>query len=434
MRILGIRDYNELGSVYVRLVAEGHEVRVHIAEEGSRDVLAGLVELVESWEATLPWIREAGQDGLILFEDAGRGELQDRLRRDGYHVVGGSGLGDQLEQNRLLGQMTLRNIGLRTLPMLPFEDFAVAIAHITAHPHRYVLKFDGSDLPSDANYVGSRDDGLDVTAVLRRYQRTWTDAHDAPPAFTLMDHVKGIETGLGAFFNGHEFVGPINLDWEHKRLFPGDLGELTGEMGTVVTYRGGDKLFGATLAPLAPLLREANHVGYVNLNTIINDEGIWPLEVTCRFGYPGFAILSALFAEPCGTILHRIATGSATPLGTHDGYAVGVVLTVPPFPYHHGYDELSRGMPICLPENLSDDERAHLHLGEVRLDAGELVTAGQVGYVMVVTGRGVTIEEAQHAAYALAGKVAVPNVRYRNDIGTGLRTAGLAELTRLGWL
>ena len=434
MRVLGIGDYNDFGSLYLRLAAEGHDVRVHIAEEGSRDVLAGMVELANDWEVELPWVREAGPDGLILFEDAGRGELQDHLRRDGYHVVGGSALGDQLEQNRVLGQMTLRDIGLHTKPMLPFADFTEAINYITAHPDRYVLKFNGSEMPADANYVGSREDGVDVIAAMRRHQRTWEEDYDDPPTFTLMDHVKGIETGLGAFFNGREFVGPVNLDWEHKRLFPGDLGELTGEMGTVVTYRGGDKLFAATLAPLADLLREARHVGYVNLNTIINNEGIWPLEFTCRFGYPGFAILSALFAEPCGTILQRIGAGSSIPIVTHDGYAVGVVLTVPPFPYHHGYDELSKGMPICLPEDLTGEERAHLHFGEVALDGEQLVTAGQVGYVMVVTGRGATIGDAQHAAYALAAKVALPNVRYRNDIGTALRTTGLAELTRLGWL
>ena len=48
MRILGIGDYNDFGSLYLRLAAEGHEVRVHIAEEGSRDVLAGMVEQTDS--------------------------------------------------------------------------------------------------------------------------------------------------------------------------------------------------------------------------------------------------------------------------------------------------------------------------------------------------------------------------------------------------
>jgi phosphoribosylamine--glycine ligase len=434
MRILGIGDYLELGSIYLRLAAEGHTVRVHVAEEGSRDVLAGLVTLANDWEAELPWIREAGDDGLIIFEDAGRGELQDQLRQDGYRVIGGSAFGDRLEQDRAFGQATLRDLGLQTLPTVTFTDFAEAIAFITAQPRRYVLKFHGSELPSDMNYVGMRDDGRDVIAVLMRRAKTWDEDYDEGPTFSLMDHVQGIEIGLGAFFNGHDFVGPINLDWEHKRLFAGDLGELTGEMGTVVTYRGGERLFAATLARAAPLLRAAKHVGYVNLNTITNARGVWPLEFTCRFGYPGFAILSALFAEPCATILQRVAAGSDQPAATHPGYACGIVLTVPPFPYHHGYDELAKGMIISLPDDLSPEDRRNLHYAEVARDGEHLVTAGQIGYLMVVTGAAPALDDARAAAYALAGRIAIPNVRYRNDIGAALSATGLAELAKLGWL
>ena len=53
MRILGIGNYNELGSVYLRLIGEGHEVKVHIAEAGSHDVLGGLVELTAPGRAVL---------------------------------------------------------------------------------------------------------------------------------------------------------------------------------------------------------------------------------------------------------------------------------------------------------------------------------------------------------------------------------------------
>ncbi|HUS27400.1 MAG TPA: phosphoribosylglycinamide synthetase C domain-containing protein [Kofleriaceae bacterium] len=432
MRVLGIGDYNDLGSVYIQLAREGHEVRVHIAEPGSRDVLAGLVTTTDDWRAELPWIREAGVDGLILFEEVGRGALQDELRRDGYHVLGGSAYGDRLEQDRAFGQKTLAGIGLTTLKTHELDNLDEGIALIQREPRQYVLKFNGSWLTSDMNYVGMRADGADVISALRRYRLLDPEQHE-PTSFVLMDHVRGVETGLGAFFDGEKFVGPVNLDWEHKRFFPGDLGELTGEMGTVVTYRGGERLFEATLAKLAPALRQARHVGYVNLNTIINADGVWPLELTCRFGYPGFAILSALFAEPMGPMLSRVARGEAAEIKTHDGYAVGVVLTVPPFPYHHGYDELSKGIPILL-DDLNDDERANLHFGEVAMQSGELVTAGQIGYIMVVTGRGSTLEAAQRAAYRLAAKIAIPNVRYRNDIGNALRTSGLAELTRLGWL
>jgi phosphoribosylamine--glycine ligase len=430
MRILGIGDYLDLGDMYLRLAASGHEVRVHVADPAYHGVMAGLVRRVPDWRAELPWIAAAGQDGVILFESAGRGHEQDALRAAGHQVIGGCAWGDRLEGDRAFGQEIMRAAGMRTAAVHDFTDFSAAISFVQARPRRYVCKHNGHHLPSTRNYVGALYDGADIIQLLRGYARAWPA--DLPVSFVLMDHLEGVETGVGAYFDGAGFVGPACLDWEHKRFFPGDLGELTGEMGTVVTYEGSGRLFAETLAPLAPRMRAAGYRGYINLNCIINEDGVWPLEYTCRFGYPGFAILDALqpggWDEVLGAMLGRGGFTAAP------GYAVGVVLTTPPFPYAGDASCCAEGLPVSFRGELSPAERAHLHYAEVALDAGgALVTSGASGYVLVATGCGADVAAAQTASYGLLGKVVVPNARWRVDIGDRLRDGDLARLGRLGY-
>ncbi|MFL5508571.1 MAG: phosphoribosylglycinamide synthetase C domain-containing protein, partial [Gemmatimonadaceae bacterium] len=283
---------------------------------------------------------------------------------------------------------------------------------------------------STRSYVGAMGNGDDMVAVLRGTQRSWPVAE--PPSFVLMEHLSGVEVGVGAFFDGQQFLSPANLDWEHKRFFPGDIGELTGEMGTVVTYRGAERMFEQSLARVAPLLRESGYCGYINLNTIVNDDGIWPLEFTCRFGYPGFPILDSLHRCGWDDIFRSLIRRDGQQFPTHDGYSVGVVITVPPFPYSHGYDALGKGRPICFTDDLNETDRQSLHYGEVDTREGQLVTAGMIGYIMVVTAVANSIEAARATAYRRVRGVVIPNSRYRDDIGVRLMERDMEEMRRLG--
>lgn len=430
MRILGIGEYHSLGDLYLRLSRCKHEVRVFVEAEEAHGIFAGLVHRCEDWRDQLAWIREAGDEGFIVFESAGKGALQDELRRSGFQVIGGSALGDRLENDRACGQRVMREAGMRTAPVREFSSFDAGCAFLREHPGRYVYKLSDGNAASTRNYIGQLDDGADLLAVLKMEQRRCSGA--AQPRFILMQHLSGIEVGVGAFFDGEQFLRPALLDWEHKRFFPGDLGELTAEMGTVVTYRGAEILFEQTLARVAEPLRASGYCGYINLNTIVNEDGVWPLEFTSRFGYPGFAIASALQIDGWDVIFRKLARRGPRHIETHPGFVVGVVLSVPPFPYEYGYDELSKGMPILFRGPLSDAEREHLHFGEVALEQSQLITSGSLGYAMIVTGCGADIAAAQSAAYTLARKVVAPNLRYRNDIGERLRRENYAALKALG--
>jgi phosphoribosylamine--glycine ligase len=417
MRFLGIGDSCDLGALYMRLLADGHEVKVYVGEPLAQGTMAGLVEHTSNWESELDWIRSAGDEGVILFENVAksRGQLQDQLRKDGFNVIGGSAYGDRLENDRAFAQHILADIGLKTANVFEFSDLASADVFLSRHPGRYVLKFNGPDFGSKDNYVGRLSSGLDVLAVLQ------TKASQLPnsSSFILMDHVEGVEMGVGAYFDGKQFVGNACLDWEHKRFFPGNLGELTGEMGTIATFDRSQRFFQQTLKPMAPLLSAGGYCGYINLNTIVNPSGIWPLEFTCRFGYPGFAVLGPL-QETNWADLFAVMIGHPGQVRMRPGFCAAIVLTTPPFPYDRKAVEEPVGLPVIFDGELSRDEQDHLYYGEVGLSEGRLVTSGQYGWTMVATATAKTIEDARNKAGALADKVVVPNLRYRRDIGSNL--------------
>jgi phosphoribosylamine---glycine ligase len=423
VRFLGIGDYCELSALYLRLLAEGHEVKVHIARAESRCTLAGLVSKAESWEEELSWV---GRDGIIIFENTAkeRGELQDRLRVDGFQVIGGSAFGDRLENDRAFAQSILKGLGFPVCPVHGFSNRQQAIEFVQHRPRRYVLKFSGGLV----SFVGGLKDGRDV----RAYLAGLTD--EQAGSFVLMDFVEGIEMGVGAYFNGDKFLRPSCLDWEHKRFFPGDLGELTGEMGTVVTFDRTATFHQQTLGRVEPLLRQSKYCGYINLNTIVNNDGIWPLEFTCRFGYPGYAILDSLQEIAWSDLFRAMIDRSRETFETRAGFSVGIVLTTPPFPYSRPEVDEPIGLPILFDEDLTEEDLEHLHYGEVALAQGQLVTSGANGWTMVVTGVGTTIRDAQHRANSLASRVFIPRMRYRRDIGDGLIAGDYERVCDLGFL
>jgi phosphoribosylamine--glycine ligase len=432
MRFLGIGESNDLAAMYHGLAARGHEVRVFIEDPACSDVFAGMLDIVGDWRAELGWLRAADDQGIALFESAVRGEEQDALRREGFQVIGGSAFGDRLEADREFGQGVLRDAGLRTASSQRFTDYEAAIDFLRRARGRHVLKFNGANSPRTRNYIGQMEGGDDVLSLLSMFRDHASSAER--PDFVLMEYLQGVEVGVGAYFNGTNFLDTACIDFEHKRFFPGELGELTGEMGTIVSYRGARRLFDATLAPLADLLHESGYCGYINLNLIANEAGLWPLEFTSRFGYPGFAICQSLHHQPWDEIFVQLLRKSSLQLATRPGFAAGVVLTVPPFPYRQGYAELSKGEPICFQPGTSEQDRAALHFAEVAQIGRHLVTSGATGYIGVATGIGSTVPAASEEAYRIARKVVVPNLRYRSDIGERVARHDWEKLRTLGWL
>ena len=395
------------GDLAWQMQKEGNEVKIFIASESDKDVYDGFLEKVNKWEEFVDWA------DVVVFDDVSFGKIADSLRKTGKLVVGGSEYTDKLEEDRQFGQEEMKNAGMIVLPHWNFTDFDTAISFIKSNPGRYVFKPSGTISSEDKGilFMGQEEDGKDIIEVLEQNKILWAKKINK---FQLQKMAVGVEVAVGAFFNGDDFIYPININFEHKRLFPGDIGPYTGEMGTLMFWSPSNDIFQTTLLKLKDKLKNSGYQGYIDINCIANAKGVYPLEITSRFGYPTISVQMEGVITPWGEFLYNLARKENIELKVSRGFQIGVVVAVPPFPFCDK-DEIFiyKDLSILFKKN----DREGMHLGDVKSVDGIWSVAGNTGYVMVITGSGSTVEEARKIVYSRLKNISLQNMYYRTDIG-----------------
>src|SRR3989339_95573 len=390
-----------------RIILEGHEVKYYVKNPEDKEVGQGFVPMVDDWEKEVKWA------DVIVFDDVlGHGTFAQKLREQGKLVVGGTPYTDLLEDDRDFGQEELRKHGINILPSKTFTNFDEAIAYVKEHPDKYVIKPCGEAANlKGLLFIGEEDDGRDVIQVLNDYNKAWAKKI---PSFQLQKRIYGVEVAVGAFFDGKEFIYPINVNFEHKKLFPGNLGPSTGEMGTSMFWSGPNKIFNQTLKKFEGKFAEEGYVGYIDLNCIVNSHGIYPLEWTSRFGYPTISIQQEGMLTPVGDFLYELACGNAPKLKVRSGFQIGVRIVVPPFPFRDpdSFAVKSKDSVVYFRKPTEG-----VHIEDIKLVSGEWLVTGAAGGALIACGTGRTMRQAQQQAYARIKNINLPHMYYRTDIG-----------------
>lgn len=435
MRVLFISTDLLAGNVARLMQQEGHDVKLYIQDPDRRDNLTNLVDKTSDWRKELAWV---GKDGLIVFDFVGYGALQEQLRGWGYSVIGGSREADKFEDDREYAHTIFEKYGLKTVPHIRFDSLDKAVAYIEAHPKPWVVK-QHSHASKALNYVGQAADGKDVIAALRNYENVH-HYKEYTPIF-LQERIDGVEIGVGRYFNGADWVGPIEMNIEYKKFFPGDLGPATGEMGTLAWYDDNEKnkLFVETLAKLKPYLQAMDFRGDVDVNCIVNENGAFPLEPTPRFGSPIVHLHSELHVSPWGEFLKALADGKPYDLKWKKGYGIVIMLASGPMPYATKIRGVSsKGMQIYF-DHVTPEEFEHIHFEEVSVHHGEdgeqqYYVSDSRGFILYVTGVSPTVEETRQKVYELTRKISIPKTFYRNDIGLSFIEHDASQLRQWGYL
>ena len=418
MRLLIIDPIGSALEFALRCKDAGHSVKHFIPQtEKTKHIGKGIVDVVDDLQKWLFW------PDLIFAADNTkyRREVQ-RARDYGIPCVAPTEETAAWELDRQAGQDIFRKCGVPVPAFVEFNDYNAAIAYVKQQMTRLVSKPSNDDDKSLSYCAKSPED---MIYMLER----WKKAAKLKSSFILQEFIPGVEMACGGWFGPNGWLDGWCENFEFKKLCVGNLGVATGEQGTVLRVVKSSKLARQVLSPLTTRLQKAKYVGYVDVNCIIDDAGRpWPLEFTMRPGWPTFQIQQTLLDGDPLQWLYDLATGKAGRPFRFNETAIGVVLSVPDYPYSHLTRKEVTGIPIY---GITPGLRPFIHLcecmaGEYPITRGETiaiekgyVTAGD--YVLLATASGQSVREGMEAVYRRLNRLHVPNSpMWRTDIGRRL--------------
>lgn len=416
----------------MRCEAAGHTVRVFIGPDkrGNPSTIGdGIITRVRDWKPSMSWA-----DLILTSDNCKYIQSLESYRNRGFPLFAPNVECTAWELDRDCGQRVLEAVGIPTIPSHSFKRYSEAEAFVRKTMKRYVSKPSG-DADKALSYVSKGP--ADMIFMFDHWQRQGK----AKSEFLLQEFIPGIEMAVGAWVGRNGFSNYFLENFEFKKLMNDEVGVNTGEMGTVMRYVTADqsRLAREMLLPLEAELIRQNYTGFIDVSVIIDEKGqAWPLEFTCRPGWPCFQIQQVLHPDPVGWMYDALQ-GRDTFEPLLD-IAAGVVVTIPDFPYTTLLNKEVAGFPVW---GITDRNRFFIHPAEMKLGTAPvevngavverpmLVTAGD--YVLVATGRGGLVCEATEGAYDRVEELEIPNSpMYRTDIGCRLEEQ-LPKLRKLGF-
>ena len=417
MKLLVVDSKHAHGLDFVlRAQRDHHEVRWFFPpNDKNKWIGEGLVHKVSDYAPSLRWA-----DLVFLTDNTTYLHNMNAARKEGVAVCGATVESAEWELDRTLGMQMLEENGIEVPKHREFNNYDAAIHYVKKEARPFVSKPSG-DADKALSYVAQTD--TDLLFMLER----WKASSKLKPPFILQEKIEGVEMAVGGWLGPEGWVGPWCENFEFKKLCTGNLGCSTGEQGTVLRYVRSSKLAKQLLLPLTDDLVRTGHTGYVDVNAIIDDKGQpWPLEFTMRPGWPTFNIQQELHEGDCCEWLMNLVDGIDGHKAIKDTIAIGVVLSIPDYPYSHLTRKEVVGIPVY---GLTPETLEHVHPCEMMEclapaegggHAKHLGTAGD--YVLVMSATGATVKEAQKNVYRHLNSIHVPNSpMWRVDIGDRLR-------------
>lgn len=351
--------------------------------------------------------REYSVDLVVIGPDAPLAAgLADAFEDAGILVLGPRKRGARIEASKCFAKDFMASYGIPTAPYRWFDSLAPAEEYIRGHPLPVVVKADG--LARGKGTTIAESTGEAIAAA-----RKWLSRG----RIVVEEFLNGEEASFTRLVAGGAAL-PLPSSQDHKRLWDGDRGPMTGGMGAyspapVVDAEVEERVYNEILVSFLRGLEVEmiSYTGFLYIGLMIVGGRPYVLEFNCRLGDPEAQAILMRFNGDLAQLLLNAASGKLerAVLGWDPRPAVTVVLAAAGYPNEPRKQDVISGL-----QELGGQDVKVFHAG-TEYRNGKLVTVG--GRVLALTALGETVTKAQDVAYRTIGKIHFPGMQYRKDIG-----------------
>jgi phosphoribosylamine---glycine ligase len=319
----------------------------------------------------------------------------------------------QLEGSKAFTKEFLARHRIPTGAYAKFTRATFDPAYVRAQRPPIVVKADGLAAGKGVVIAASADEA--IAAIEAMFAGSLGSAGQT---VVVEEFLAGEEASFIVMVDG-EHVLPLATSQDHKRIGDGDTGPNTGGMGAyspapVVTPAVHERAMREVIWPtVRGLAAEGTpYTGFLYAGLMIAADGTPNvLEFNCRLGDPETQPILARLQSDLVDLCEAAVDGRLDQVEARwdPRAAVGVVLAAEGYP-----DSVRKGDAIAGLAAAAALPGKVFHAG-TRLDGTQVVTSG--GRVLCAVGLGVTVREAQAAAYALVERISWQGMQCRRDIG-----------------
>jgi phosphoribosylamine--glycine ligase len=398
MKFLMISQCGEGAGVLHQIHQEGNDCDLYIKDEGYKTVYDGLLEKTEEIKPD--------DDTIVIFDMSGNGEIADNLRKEGHLVYGASLFADDLEENRQFGLDTMKYVGIKIPLSEEFKDFNDALPFLEKYKDKkFVFKPSGDHLPCKLTYCSQ--DNEELLNYMKFVEEKFGSEIES---FVLQEFVEGALVSSEIFFDGEKVVGIPNHTVEAKKFMNDDLGPSTGCSGNLVWLADDSKIVELGIMKMTELLAQEQFCGQIDLNAVVNKDGVYGLEFTPRFGFDATPTYLRMLGIEYGKFFSDIVNGTAKTWPHNYDEMWGMRVTIPPYPAEPEGDSEKLSPNEGIPIQNWETYNSNLFLYEVMMQDDALVHSGGTGVIACV------IHKNPKRCYEILEKIKVPDKQYRTDL------------------